>query len=119
VEATGGSPSWRTGHARAGELSCSFCGQHQQQVEHLIVGTDASICTGCVDRVHVVLVTPSTTVSTPTATIRLVRNADRDESCSFCGKSHQRVGAMAAADDAWICSECLDLCREIVADNRA
>jgi len=48
-----------------------------------------------------------------------VSETGRDECCSFCGKSHQRVEAMAASVDARICTECLDLCDEIISDNLA
>lgn len=117
VEATGGSRRWRRMHAGPSELlSCSFCGQYQRQVEKLIAGPDTFICDRCVDRVHTVLDTPGATASTPAATIQRVSDAGRDEWCSFCGKSHHRVEAMAAAGDARICNQCLDLCDEIVLD---
>jgi ClpX C4-type zinc finger len=116
VEATGGSRSWRSVHAGVGELMCSFCGRHQKQVRKLIAGPDTFICDRCVEHVHTVLATPGTTVSTQVATIRQVSDADRDEWCSFCGKSHHRVEAMAAAANVRICTECLDLCDEVVVD---
>lgn len=119
VEATGGSRNWHASHAGAGELVCSFCGQHQKQVRQLIAGPDAYICDGCVDRVHTVLATPGTTVSTPAATIRRVRAADREVACSFCGKSRHRVEAMAAAGETRVCNACVDLCDEIIAENLA
>jgi hypothetical protein len=119
VEATGGSRSWRATHAGVGELVCSFCGRHQTQVKMLIAGPDAYICNGCVDRVHTVLAAPDAPVSTPAATIRRVGEDGRDQWCSFCGKSQHRVEAMAAAGEVRICNECLDLCDEVIADNRA
>jgi hypothetical protein len=117
VEATGGSRSWRGGHAGAGDLSCSFCGQRQKQVRYLIAGPDAYICDGCAGRAHTVLATPGGTTSTPVATIVRVTATGPDEWCSFCGKSHHLVEALAAAGDVRICAECLDLCEEIIADN--
>jgi hypothetical protein len=117
VAATGGSRSWRGGQAGASELTCSFCGQHQKQVRYLIAGPAAYICDGCAGRAHTVLSTPGGTASTPIATIVPVTAADRDEWCSFCGKSHHLVEAMAAAGDARICTECLDLCDDIIADS--
>jgi hypothetical protein len=117
VEAAGGSRSWRGGQAGSGELlSCSFCGKHQKQVKKLIAGADAYICDGCISRVHTVLATVGKTASTPTTTIRRVSEEGREEQCSFCGKSHHQVEAMAAGGDARICNECLDLCDEIVSD---
>jgi hypothetical protein len=117
VEATGGSRRWRGGRAGSGELlSCSFCGKNQKQVKKLIAGPDAYICDRCIDRVHTVLAAVGKTASTPTGTIRRVDDAGPDESCSFCGKSRDRVEAMAAAGEARICNECLDLCDEIITD---
>jgi hypothetical protein len=118
VEATGGSRSWRVPHAGSGQLLCSFCGKHQKQVKKLIAGPDTYICDRCIGRVRTVLATVGKTANTPTATIRRVSDDGRDEWCSFCGKSHLQVEAMAAAGDARICNECLDLCDEIVSDKR-
>jgi hypothetical protein len=116
VAATGGSRSWRGGRAGAGELlSCSFCGKQQKKVRKLIAGPDARICDGCAGRVHTVLAAPGTTVSTQIGAIEQVSDEAR-ESCSFCGKRRYQVEAMAAARDARICNECLDLCDEIVSD---
>src|SRR6266567_4555024 len=120
VEASGGSRSWRMGRGQAdtGErLSCSFCGKHQKQVKKLIAGSSAFICNGCIDRVHTVLAATGKTVSTPIATIKRVSDANREVRCGFCGKRRRQVEAMAAAHEARICNECVDLCDEIVTDN--
>jgi ClpX C4-type zinc finger len=118
VEATGGSRSWRRGRPGSGELLlCSFCGKHQKQVKKLIAGPGVFICDGCVDRAHTVLVANDKTASTPIATIQQVSDENREERCSFCGKRRHRVEAMAAASEARICNECLDLCDEIVSED--
>ena len=115
VSATGGSRSWRRCHAGAGELlTCSFCGKHQKQVKKLIAGPNTFICDRCIDRVHTVLATPGSTADTPIATIQWVIDAGRVQWCSFCGKDHYRIEAMAEAGDVGICNECLELCDEIV-----
>jgi len=117
VEATGGSRSWRGGQAGSGELlSCSFCGQHHKQVKKLIAGPAARICDRCIGRVHTVLAAAGQPASPPVGAIRQVSDAGRDESCSFCGKRRHQVEAMAAAGDARICNECLDLCDEILSE---
>jgi hypothetical protein len=130
VEATGGSRSWRRGRAGSGELlSCSFCGKHQKQVKKLIAGPNVYICDGCIDRVHAVLVASGKTARTPIATIEQVSDENREDRCSFCGKSRRQVEAMAAAAGLplpgvkgsksgapRICNECLDMCDEIVSD---
>ena len=117
VKATGGSRSWRRGRAGPGEhLSCSFCGKHQKQVKKLIAGPGVFICNGCIDHVHTVLTATDRTASTPIATIRYVSDENRDDRCSFCGRGRPQAEAMAAAGEARICKECLDLCDEMVSD---
>jgi hypothetical protein len=117
VAATGGSRSWRRSHAGVSELlSCSFCGKHQKQVKKLIAGPDTFICDRCIGRAHTVLATPGATARTPIATIQRVTDAGGDRWCSFCGKNHQRVEAMAEAGEVRMCNECLELCDEIVRD---
>ncbi len=38
--------------------------------------------------------------------------------CSFCGKSQHEVSKLIAGPKAFICDECVDLCREIIAEKR-
>lgn len=38
--------------------------------------------------------------------------------CSFCGKRHDEVGKLIAGPDVNICDECVNLCAEIVAEDR-
>ena len=39
--------------------------------------------------------------------------------CSFCGKRHDQVNKLIAGPDVNICDECVNLCGEIVAEDRA
>ncbi len=39
--------------------------------------------------------------------------------CSFCGKRHDEVNKLIAGPDVNICDECVNLCSEIVAEDRA
>ena len=39
--------------------------------------------------------------------------------CSFCGKRHDEVNKLIAGPDVNICDECVNLCSEIVAEERA
>ncbi|HOE67592.1 MAG TPA: ATP-dependent Clp protease ATP-binding subunit ClpX, partial [Candidatus Hydrogenedentes bacterium] len=39
--------------------------------------------------------------------------------CSFCGKRHDEVNKLIAGPDVNICDECVQLCAEIVAEDRA
>jgi ATP-dependent protease Clp ATPase subunit len=95
-------------------LSCSFCGTSQKEVRKLIAGPGVYICDGCMRRAQAVIAEPGRTASAAIATIELVSAETRAEQCSFCGKRRHQVAAMAAAGDARICDECLELCDEIV-----
>jgi hypothetical protein len=116
VKAAGGSRRWRNRLIPVGELrSCSFCGRNQKQVKTLVAGPDVFICDKCVPRTDAVLTTGSP-ATTRAAVIERVGEDDRAERCGFCGKHRQDVAAMAAAGEFRICSECLGLCREILAE---
>src|SRR4030042_2660554 len=39
--------------------------------------------------------------------------------CSFCGKSQDIVRERVAGPDVYICDECIELCNEIVAEDRS
>jgi ATP-dependent protease Clp ATPase subunit len=97
-----------------GDLSCSFCGRGQKQVTKLIAGSGAYICDGCVRGAQAVIAEPGPTASAAIATIEQVSAKTGAEQCSFCRKRRYQVAAMAAAGDARICDECLELCDEIV-----
>lgn len=38
--------------------------------------------------------------------------------CSFCGKSHKQVEKLIAGPGVYICNECVDLCKEIIEEER-
>jgi len=43
---------------------------------------------------------------------------DRMLRCSFCGKSQNEVQKLIAGRQVYICNECIDICNEIIADDR-
>lgn len=43
---------------------------------------------------------------------------DIDVICSFCGKSQDEVKKLIAGPSVYICDECIDLCNEIVSEDR-
>jgi ATP-dependent Clp protease ATP-binding subunit ClpX len=47
------------------------------------------------------------------------RNRGDVPTCSFCGKRHDEVNKLIAGPDVNICDECVSLCGEIVAEDRA
>lgn len=44
------------------------------------------------------------------------RKKTEDFHCSFCGKSEHQVKKLIAGPSVFICNECVDLCREIIAE---
>jgi hypothetical protein len=38
--------------------------------------------------------------------------------CSFCGKDHRQVNSLIAGPGVYICNECVDLCVELIAQER-
>lgn len=45
-------------------------------------------------------------------------NDDADVLCSFCGKNQEEVRKLIAGPAVYICDECIDLCNEIVSEDR-
>ena len=74
----------------------------------------AYICDGCVTSAHAVIAEPGRTAGPPIAAIQPVSDEAGARQCSFCGKRRPQVAAMAPAADTRVCSECLELCDEIV-----
>lgn len=85
------------------DLRCSFCNKNFTQVKKLIKGVDAYICNECVEYFTV---TPDKTQ----------QSFDDDRlKCSFCGRLQKNSNDIFySKNDAKICYECLDLCRQII-----
>lgn len=134
-EAGGTGRGWRSfagrgDHPRRDAPSCSFCGKSRKEVRKLIVGPGAAICETCADKASQVLET-GRVGATPLSAIKpLPRPAKADvpaeaaavTKCSFCGKGRHQVDGLAMAAGTTtagvtICTECLALCHEIVADH--
>ncbi len=45
-------------------------------------------------------------------------SSDKDVICSFCGKSQDEVKKLIAGPSVYICDECIDLCSDIVKEDR-
>ena len=106
------------GGTRSDDLSCSFCGQTRWEVSKIVAGPDAYICDGCVGQAASVLTAggPAATATATATMVRLDPHA-RGQRCSFCGQPLHRVAGLAAAGDARICAECIELCEEIFAED--
>jgi hypothetical protein len=128
VEEAGGSRRWLRARDRGPRdrllLACTFCGKRQNQVRKLIAGPMAYICDGCTGLASSVT-REGRTARTALGPISAVPEAEHRIRCSFCGKNRGQVGSLAVMPtvtagkgnaSAAICSECLDLCDEILAE---
>jgi len=97
--------------------ACSFCGKNQDQVQRLIAGPGGVyICDECIDAFSKVNAEPQEE-SGPTTKTEKTRTANR---CSFCGKNQQQVVLLhVGPGNAQICDECIDLCQEIIEEERS
>jgi len=129
VEEAGGSRRWirvKGGGKRDDLLLvCSFCGKSQHEVSKLIAGPGVYICDGCVSLTEGVI-SSGEALCTEHGPVNAVSEQDNRLTCSFCGKTRGQVAGMALAapvphrkNPAVICLECLALCDEIIADERA
>jgi ClpX C4-type zinc finger len=125
VESAGGSRRWlRRDRVRPDPalLLCTFCGQHQKQVKKLIAGPGVYICDGCTSLAKVV-VSDGQPVTTAIAELTAGPEEEPRTQCSFCGKRRDQVASLLVSSvqterkaPAAICSECLDLCTEIITE---
>jgi len=126
VESAGGSRRWaRHGRARHSPLLiCTFCGRHQAQVKKLIAGPSVYICDKCVELAKGVIGSGEP-ASTPAGQLTSVPRREQKVvvPCSFCGKRRHQVDGLATSTaqterkvPATICTECLELCDEIVTE---
>jgi hypothetical protein len=111
VQAAGGTwwqRIWRPRKLR-GDLACTFCKRSQNQVSKLIAGPKVYICDACVE-----LAEKSMTSSH--GFLALANEASRAR-CSFCGKGRTVDRSLLTGSSGSICSECLDICRQIIHDS--
>jgi ATP-dependent protease Clp ATPase subunit len=101
-------------------LACTFCGKDQKQVKKLIAGPSVYICDGCVDVAKGVIGTGQP-VTTQVAELSAGPGEEPKTQCSFCGKRRDQAAGLVVSSAqtgrntrATICTECLDLCTEIV-----
>jgi hypothetical protein len=118
VEAAGGSRRWRRAAKRPRPGPCSFCGRTAEHVKTLIAGPGVYICDRCIPVASQAIATGEP-AGPPATTITPVAAETMTEKCTFCGKRRHQVPGLAAAGDARICAECLQLCHEIVTERLA
>ncbi len=101
---------WRTRQPKR-DTVCTFCGRPPSEVSRLIAGPNVYICNACTaDAGHVL----SQHVSGGSGLI-LAKRGSRDR-CSFCGKRQQATRRVVSNRRAGVCTECLSLCEQILAD---
>jgi ribosomal protein L37AE/L43A len=100
---------------RPNVVSCSFCGREQKQVSRLIGGPGVYICDLCAS---VGTGIARGARSSPDSLLRLA-DASEARCCSFCGKTLSDVAALIVGPTDVICSDCLDLCQDIVQEEHA
>lgn len=108
-----------TGDDGGRRVRCSFCGATTPTARKLVAGPDVFVCDACV------ALASGTLAGDPAAEQRWAaqrtsspapQGRRRSQPCSFCGKGPEQVRGMAYGGGSRICSECLDLCREIIAE---
>jgi hypothetical protein len=103
-------------------LTCSFCGEPAPGPGRFVAGSGGiGICDDCVGKASRALETGQAE-ATPVSAVRPVPADVAAAACGFCGKRRDRVDGLAAAAGtdagaAAICTECLALCREILAES--
>ena len=127
VESAGGSRRWlrrRDGEQPPLQLVCTFCGRSQVQVKKLIAGPGVYICDRCTTLTRSVISSGEPAITEVGEVNAVPEQAPRGR-CSFCGKYRPQVPGMAsipveapgkANAFAGVCTECLDLCDEIITE---
>lgn len=129
-------PGHRAPGRGASMLACTFCGQNQAQARKLIAGPHVYICDACVWMARDVI-SSGPVPGGPLVPVTMTPEHGQPEfepkdrlACSFCGKKlHQVAGLAATAPPAQspakrgllpratVCTECLALCAEIIAED--
>jgi hypothetical protein len=123
----GGARRWSRGRPQQAGRGCTFCGRAAQDAAGLAAGPEVGICGTCLDLAAGVLAT-GTAAETGLGLLRAAPDQGKWERCSFCGQRRQQPGGLASMPTetsgkangyASICAQCVSLCGEIVAAQRA
>lgn len=109
---TTAAPAPRRANARIRKVRCAFCNAHQAEVKKMIAGPGVFICAACVAAAGTVARTGNGDTGNNGAVFRAVTAGTHK--CDFCAKRVPAVPALAAAGRGRICTECLDLCDDIL-----
>jgi len=121
VQGPGGSDREDQAAVLGNELTCSFCGRSQREVRKLIAGPGCYICEACIEVIEGVA-SGGNPARTRLGPVHAVPEQDERARCSFCGKHRCLVAGLAAGPSEpgtghpAICTECVSLCNEILAE---
>src|SRR5262249_31809713 len=117
VKGVGGSwwqRMWRSRGAGR-DASCTFCESPPREVAKVIAGPNVFICDACVSLAEAGLAAPAG--REPGQSLPPIRTLGAR--CSFCRKRRRADRALVGMPAARICTECLQLCRQILDDRAA
>lgn len=99
-----------------GTYNCSFCNKNQDQVQRLIAGPGGVyICDECIDLLN----GQNNAERAGQGAVANTHGTQVAASCSFCGKKQKQVQRLVVGPhQVCICNECLDLCREIIDEEK-
>ena len=98
-------------------LVCSFCGASQRDVASLIAGPFVYICGDCIVKA-IQTIEAGPQHGTEVTGMTLIPTSEMSD-CAFCGKErYQTKHLVTAPRGGRICDECLELCAEILAEER-
>jgi hypothetical protein len=99
---------------RGGDLlACSFCGRSQKEVRRLVAGPVVYICNDCILSAQEVTSTGRAHVGRTGSGPVMGTSLAGD--CSFCGKDRVEVDDLVSCvTEHAICSECLEICLEVL-----
>ncbi len=100
---------WRTRNQRA-DLTCTWCGRPPSEVAKLIAGPNVFICDSCIKSAETAIARGSG----PGPFLMRAEGRVRGR-CAFCAKRESEKRLLAPSPAGPVCSECLRICREILA----
>lgn len=95
-------------------LFCSFCRVAKKHAGKLVAGPGVYICHECIS-IAARVVAEGVASGNERTTLEPIGEWS-GRRCSFCRKGATKVGVMAGGVDAAICTRCLELCKDIVAE---
>ena len=105
------------------DFHCSFCGKRRREVFKLISGPRVFICDECT-ALCVKILEKVKAAEAVGATLddedskEVLPTKDANLRCSFCGKSLGEVENLIAGPTAYICNECVEICVDVVEEEK-